>query len=111
MDADARFLQQVQTAAIKRAMGDRAYKVAISSNKSMIGHSLGAAGGVSALAAIKAIYHGIVPPTINYHNRDPECDLDYVPNEARHRKVRAALVNGFGFGGQNGVLALKAWEE
>jgi 3-oxoacyl-[acyl-carrier-protein] synthase II len=100
-----------ETIAIKRAMGDRAYKLAISSNKSMIGHSLGAAGAVSAVATINAIYRGIVPPTINYRYSDPECDLDYVPNEARHLKVRAALVNGFGFGGQNGVLALKAWQQ
>ncbi|MFL5733079.1 MAG: beta-ketoacyl-ACP synthase II [Chloroflexia bacterium] len=100
-----------ETAAIKKALGERAYKVAISSNKSMIGHSLGAAGAVSAVATIKAIYHGIVPPTINYRYPDPECDLDYVPNEARRMPVRAALVNGFGFGGQNGVLALKAWEQ
>ena len=100
-----------ETAAIKRAMGERAYKVAISSNKSMIGHSLGAAGAVSAVATIMAIQDGIVPPTINLRNRDPECDLDYVPNEARSMKVNAALVNGFGFGGQNGVLVLKAWKE
>lgn len=98
-----------ETTAIKKAMGDRAYKVPVSSNKSMIGHSLGAAGAVSALATINAIYHGIVPPTINYRYPDPACDLDYVPNEARAMKVRAALVNGFGFGGQNGVLALRAW--
>ncbi len=100
-----------ETAAIKRALGDRAYKVAVSSNKSMIGHSLGAAGAISAVATIKAIQEGIAPPTINYHNPDPACDLDYVPNEARHIPIRAALVNGFGFGGQNGVLALKKWEE
>jgi 3-oxoacyl-[acyl-carrier-protein] synthase II len=100
-----------ETAAIKRAMGERAYKVAISSNKSMIGHSLGAAGAVSAVATVFAIDRGIVPPTINLENPDPECDLDYVPNEARKMTVRAALVNGFGFGGQNGVLALKAWGE
>jgi len=100
-----------ETAAIKKGMGDRAYKVPVSSNKSMIGHSLGAAGAVSALATINAIYHGIIPPTINYKTPDPACDLDYVPNEARATKVRAALVNGFGFGGQNGVLALKAWED
>ncbi|MDQ6694532.1 MAG: beta-ketoacyl-ACP synthase II [Chloroflexota bacterium] len=100
-----------ETAAIKRALGDRAYKVAISSNKSMIGHSLGAAGAISSVATIMAIRHGIAPPTINYKNPDPACDLDYVPNEARSMKIGAALVNGFGFGGQNGVLALKAWQE
>lgn len=100
-----------ETAAIKRALGDRAYKVAISSNKSMLGHSLGAAGAISAVATALAIYHKIAPPTINYHHPDPACDLDYVPNEARYMPIRAALVNGFGFGGQNGVLVLKAWQE
>ncbi|HUP27793.1 MAG TPA: beta-ketoacyl-ACP synthase II [Chloroflexia bacterium] len=100
-----------ETAAIKRAFGDRAYEVAVSSNKSMIGHSLGAAGALSAVAAIMAVQEDIAPPTINYHNPDPACDLDYVPNEARNMTIRAALVNGFGFGGQNGVLALKKWEE
>lgn len=99
-----------ETAAIKKALGERAYKVAISSNKSMIGHSLGAAGAVSAVATIFAILNSIVPPTINLQYPDPACDLDYVPNEARDLKVRAALVNGFGFGGQNGVLALRAWQ-
>ncbi len=98
-----------ETAAIKAAMGERAYKVAISSNKSMIGHSLGAAGAISAVATALAIRDGIAPPTINYQFPDPACDLDYVPNEARHMKIRAALVNGFGFGGQNGVLALREW--
>jgi 3-oxoacyl-[acyl-carrier-protein] synthase II len=100
-----------ETAAIKRAFGDRAYKLAISSNKSMVGHSLGAAGAFSAVATACAIRDGVAPPTINLHNPDPECDLDYIPNEARAMKIRAALVNGFGFGGHNGVLALKAWQE
>jgi 3-oxoacyl-[acyl-carrier-protein] synthase II len=99
-----------ETAAIKKALGERAYEVAISSNKSMIGHSLGAAGAVSAVATTWALHEGIVPPTINYQFPDPACDLDYVPNEARAMKIRAALVNGFGFGGQNGVIAMKAWE-
>ncbi len=100
-----------ETAAIKRAFGDRAYQIPISSNKSMIGHSLGAAGAISAVATALAIQNSIAPPTINYKYPDPACDLDYVPNEAREVKIGAALVNGFGFGGQNGVLALKAWEE
>jgi 3-oxoacyl-[acyl-carrier-protein] synthase II len=100
-----------ETAAIKKALGERAYKVAISSNKSMVGHSLGAAGAFSAIAATYAIHEGIAPPTINYRHPDPECDLDYVPNEARAMKIRAALVNGFGFGGQNGVLVLREWRE
>lgn len=100
-----------ETSAIKKALGDRAYKVAISSNKSMVGHSLGAAGAFSAIAATYAIKNNIAPPTINLHHPDPECDLDYVPNEARSMKIRAALVNGFGFGGQNGVLVLREWQE
>lgn len=100
-----------ETAAIKSALGERAYKIAISSNKSMIGHSLGAAGAISAVVTALAIRDDVVPPTINYHYPDPACDLDYVPNEARDLRVRAALINGFGFGGQNGVLALKAWQE
>ena len=100
-----------ETAAIKKALGERAYKVAISSNKSMVGHALGAAGAFSAIAATYAIHEGIAPPTINYQYPDPECDLDYVPNEARQMKIRAALVNGFGFGGQNGVLVLREWRD
>ncbi len=100
-----------ETAAIKKALGDLAYKVPVSSNKSMVGHALGAAGAFSAVAATLAIKEGIAPPTINYQYPDPECDLDYVPNEARAMKIRAALVNGFGFGGQNGVLVLREWQE
>lgn len=100
-----------ETAAIKKALGDRAYEIAISSNKSMIGHSLGAAGAISVVATVMSIHDGVVHPTINYQFPDPACDLDYIPNEARKLNVRAALVNGFGFGGQNGVLALKAWQE
>ncbi len=100
-----------ESAAIRKALGDDAYRVAVSSNKSMIGHSLGAAGAISAVATICAIRDGIAPPTINYEVPDPACDLDYVPNEARHMTIRAALVNGFGFGGQNGVIVMKAWQE
>ncbi len=77
----------------------------------MVGHALGAAGAFSAVATAMAIHDGVAPPTINYRYPDPECDLDYIPNEAREIKIRAALVNGFGFGGQNGVLVLKRWEE
>jgi 3-oxoacyl-[acyl-carrier-protein] synthase II len=99
-----------ETAAIKRALGDRAYKVAVSSNKSMVGHTLGAAGAISAVAAALALRDQVAPPTINYQFPDPECDLDYVPNEARHMPIRATLVNGFGFGGQNGVVVLKQWQ-
>lgn len=90
-----------ETAALKRAFGDHAKQLAISANKSMVGHLLGAAGAISAIACVLAIRDSIVPPTINLDTPDPNCDLDYVPNVARHLKVDAALANGFGFGGQN----------
>lgn len=96
-----------ETVAIKKALGEHAYHVAITAPKSMVGHQLGAAGAVSALAAVLAINRGVVPPTINLETPDPECDLDYVPLTARPMPVRAALVNGFGFGGQNGVVAFR----
>ncbi|HEX5499446.1 MAG TPA: beta-ketoacyl synthase N-terminal-like domain-containing protein, partial [Thermomicrobiales bacterium] len=90
-----------ETKAIKQAFGDHAHRLAISANKSMVGHLLGGAGAVSALTCVLAIRDGIVPPTINLDTPDPECDLDYTPLVARRMPVNAALVNGFGFGGQN----------
>jgi 3-oxoacyl-[acyl-carrier-protein] synthase II len=96
-----------ETRAIKKALGDHAARVAISSTKSMTGHLLGAAGAAEAAAATLAVVNGVVPPTINYETPDPECDLDYVPNEARRMDVRLALSNAFGFGGHNAVLALR----
>ena len=96
-----------ETRAIKSAFGDYARKVSISSPKSMVGHLLGAAGAVSALAAIGAIREGVIPPTINLENPDPECDLDYVPNVKRVKKVDTAIINGFGFGGQNAVAVFR----
>ena len=90
-----------ETLAIKGALGEHAPKVAVSANKSMVGHMLGAAGAISAIACVLAIRDGVVPPTINLENPDPDCDLDYVPNVARQMTVNAAMVNGFGFGGQN----------
>lgn len=99
-----------ETLAIKAALGEAAAKVAISSTKSMTGHLLGAAGGVEAIASVMAIQEGIIPPTINYENPDPRCDLDYVPNAARRQPVRVALSNSFGFGGHNAVLAFKRYE-
>jgi len=98
-----------ETNAIKRAFGDHAYKLAISSNKSMIGHLLGAAGAMSALACALVISRGVIPPTINRDTPDPECDLDYVPNVAREQRVRGAMANGFGFGGQNAVATFRAY--
>ncbi len=93
-----------ETIAIKRAFGDHAKKLAVSSTKSMTGHLLGAAGGVEAVFSLLAIRDGILPPTINYQNPDPQCDLDYVPNEARDKNISIALSNSFGFGGTNGTL-------
>jgi len=96
-----------ETKAIKSALGDSAKSVAVSSTKSMTGHLLGAAGGVEMAACALAIKHGVIPPTINLDNPDPECDLDYVPNTAREKKVRVALNNSFGFGGHNATLIAK----
>ncbi len=97
-----------ETKAIKRALGTHAYNVAISSSKSMIGHTLGAAGAVEAVATVMAVHTGVLPPTINYETPDPDCDLDYIPNEAREKRVRAAVSNSFGFGGQNCALLFAA---
>ncbi len=96
-----------ETMAIKTALGDRARKVMVSSTKSMTGHCLGAAGGVEAVYSVMAIDRGAVPPTINHEEPDPECDLDYVPNEARQAKVNVALSNSFGFGGTNATLLFR----
>ena len=96
-----------ETQAIKAIFHDHAYKLAISSTKSMTGHLLGAAGGIEAAFTALALDRQIVPPTINYENPDPDCDLDYVPNQARQMKVDVALSNSFGFGGTNGTLVLR----
>lgn len=96
-----------ETIAIKRALGDHAYKVAVSSTKSMTGHLLGAAGGIEAIFSILAIRDQILPPTINLDNQDPECDLDFVANTARDAKIDIAMSNSFGFGGTNGTLIFK----
>ena len=96
-----------ETRAIKTTFGNHAYNVAISSPKSMVGHLLGGAGAVAGLAALGAIREGVVPPTVNYEVPDPECDLDYVPNTARKARVDTAIINGFGFGGQNAVAVFR----
>ena len=98
-----------ETRAIKSALGDHAYRVAISSTKSMTGHMMGATGALEAIFCVKTIRSGVVPPTINLHDPDPECDLDYVPNQARQMPVRVAISNAFGFGGHNAVLAFQAF--
>ena len=99
-----------ETKAVKAVFGDHAYKLAMSSTKSMTGHLLGGAGGVEAIYMALTIKKGILPPTINYETPDPDCDLDYVPNVSREAKVRAAMSNSFGFGGTNGSLIFKAFE-
>lgn len=103
---------KVETLAIKKAFGqDVAKKLMVSSTKSHMGHLLGAAGGVEAILCALAIQHGIVPPTINYHHPDPECDLDYVPNEARRARIKVAMSNSLGFGGHNACICFKEFQE
>ena len=99
----------IETLAIKRNFGDRAYTIPISSTKSMIGHSLGAAGALESVACVKSILEGKIHPTINYQTPDPECDLDYVPNRARATPINVVLSNAFAFGGQNACLVFKAF--
>jgi 3-oxoacyl-[acyl-carrier-protein] synthase II len=96
-----------ETLAMKRALGDHAYKIMVSSTKSMTGHLLGAAGGVEAIFSVLALHHGIIPPTINLDQPGEGCDLDYVPNTARQKRVDVAVSNGFGFGGTNGTLVFR----
>jgi 3-oxoacyl-[acyl-carrier-protein] synthase II len=101
----------VETKAIKMLFGEYAYRLPISSTKSMIGHPLGGAGAIEAMACVKTIQTGTIHPTINYEVPDPECDLDYVPNQARQADVRSTLSNSFGLGGQNACLVLRRFEE
>jgi 3-oxoacyl-[acyl-carrier-protein] synthase II len=98
---------RAETAAIKGAFADHAYKVAVSSTKSMTGHLLGAAGVLEAIFSILAIRDNVAPPTINYRTPDPDCDLDFVPNTARSMPIDVALSNSFGFGGTNGTLVFR----
>ena len=100
----------VETMAVKLAFGDDAYRVPISSTKSMIGHALGGAGAIEGVACVKSIQHGLIHPTINYQHPDPDCDLDYVPNEARKADVAHVLSNSFGFGGQNACVVFSRME-
>ena len=100
----------METRAIRSALGDAADRLAISSPKSMLGHLIAAAGSLSAMVCLLAMRDGVIPPTINLESPDPECDLDYVPLRARTTTVRTALVNAFGFGGQNCVVVLRAAE-
>lgn len=104
------FNDRTETQAIKTVFGEHAYKLAISSTKSMTGHTLGAAGAVESVISIMTILKGVIPPTINLHHPDPECDLDYVPNEARHATVNIAMSNSMGFGGHNTCVIFKRYE-
>jgi 3-oxoacyl-[acyl-carrier-protein] synthase II len=97
----------IETRAIKRVFGEQAFRIPISSTKSMTGHLLGAAGGIEAVFSLLALFHGMLPPTINLDNPDPACDLDYVPNKARPAAITTALSNSFGFGGVNACLIFK----
>jgi 3-oxoacyl-[acyl-carrier-protein] synthase II len=101
----------IETLAIKKLFGEHAYRLAVSSTKSMLGHILGGSGAVEGIACVKTITEGIIHPTINYEYPDPDCDLDYVPNVARKKDVRVALSNSFGFGGQNACLLFRKFEE
>lgn len=96
-----------ETLAMKEVFGEHAYNLAISSTKSMTGHLLGAAGGVEAIFTVLAIRDSILPPTINYETPDPECDLDYVPNKARQKEIKATMSNSLGFGGHNATIVFK----
>lgn len=101
---------RIETMAIKKALGEHAYKVAISSSKSMIGHLLGASGAAEFVATVLTIVHNTIHPTINLEVPDPECDLDYTPQRARARQVNVALSNSFGFGGHNVCLAVRRYQ-
>jgi len=100
---------QSETRAVKAAFGERAYKIPISSTKSMTGHMMGATGALEAIFLVQAIRDGVLPPTIHYETPDPECDLDYIPNKAREKKITLAISNAFGFGGHNAVLAIRKY--
>ena len=100
---------QSETRAVKAAFGEKAYEIPISSTKSMTGHMMGATGALEVIFCVQAVREGILPPTIHYETPDPECDLDYVPNKAREKKINLALTNAFGFGGHNAVLAIRKY--
>ena len=103
------FNDKGESTIIKQVFGDHARKLAVSSTKGMTGHTLGAAGGIEAIASLLALRHGVLPPTINYTTPDPECDLDYIPNQARKAQVEYALSNNLGFGGHNASVIFKQY--
>ncbi|MNW59958.1 3-oxoacyl-[acyl-carrier-protein] synthase 2 [compost metagenome] len=100
-----------ETMAIKKLFGDQAYRIPVTANKSMTGHALGGAGGLEAIALVKSIREGIIPPTINLEVPDEVCDLDYVPNTARQADINIGISNSFGFGGHNAVIVLRKYTE
>jgi 3-oxoacyl-[acyl-carrier-protein] synthase II len=102
---------KVETLSIKKVFGDAAYKTPVSSSKSMLGHLIAAAGAVELITCVMTINKGVLPPTINYETPDPECDLDYIPNQAREKRVDHCLSNSFGFGGQNVSLVVSRFRE
>jgi 3-oxoacyl-[acyl-carrier-protein] synthase II len=105
------FNDLIETRALKNVFGAHAGNISVSSTKSMTGHLLGAVGAIEAIYTLLSLEHGILPPTINYENPDPECDLDYVPNQAREANIRIAMSNSFGFGGTNGSIVFKKYTE
>jgi 3-oxoacyl-[acyl-carrier-protein] synthase II len=105
-----RLNDQAETAAIKRALGEHSWRIPVSSSKSMLGHTMGASGALELVVTMMALRHGVLPPTINHERPDPDCDLDYVPNQARRQPLRVALKNSFAFGGQNAVIAVRKME-
>ncbi|MEC4674267.1 MAG: beta-ketoacyl-ACP synthase II [Nitrospirota bacterium] len=108
--ATSTFADKIETHVIKTVFGEAAYQLPVSSTKSMTGHLLGAAGGIEAVFTTLALYHGLMPPTINLENPDPECDLDYIPGQARSKSLKAAISNAFGFGGVNACLVMRSYE-
>ncbi len=108
--ATSTFADRVETQVIKKVFGKYAYSLPVSSTKSMTGHLLGAAGGIEAVFSVKSLYHGLIPPTINLEDPDPECDLDYVPDHARNHTFEVAISNAFGFGGVNACLVFQSWK-
>src|SRR5207245_6499863 len=100
-----------ETKAIKDVFGAHAYNLAVSSTKSVTGHCFGAAGAIEAMMCVRAVHDGVLPPTMNYEQPDPECDLDYVPNKARKVEIEYAMSNSFGFGGTNGALLFRRWAQ
>ena len=100
---------QSETRAIKAAFGEKAYEIPVSSTKSMTGHMMGATGALEAIFCVQAVREGVLPPTVHYETPDPDCDLDYVPNQSREKKINLAISNAFGFGGHNAVLAIRKY--